>query len=178
MIAAIHLTTLYEWGGVTILIGFLGRLAWGLFKALRHVTHVHEAIIGRPASPGVEAIPSMIQRFEAVDDQFSAVNQHLGQQDKRIDRIDSELRPNGGASLVDKVDRIERLSAETSQNATKAATDAAAAVAEVAARAAVAKATADAEAAQTAAQSVTDAAALAAETAAELVLQRIRGDHA
>lgn len=162
LVAAIHLTTLYELGGVTILIGFFARIGWGVWKSLRHIGHVHEAIIGRPASPGVEAIPSMIQRFNAVSDEFSAVNQHLGQQDQRINRMDSELRPNGGSSLVDKVNGLVESNKE-------AAADAATALAEVA----KVKAATDAEAAKVAAKAVTDAAALAARTAAELVIQTL-----
>jgi hypothetical protein len=73
-----------------------------IVKVGRRLFVVHEAIIGRPAGPGVEKIPSMVERFEAID--------------VRTRRVEAEVTLNSGGSLKDlakqTADRLDTLLGE------------------------------------------------------------------
>jgi len=112
MLASVHLTTLYELGGVTILIGAIVAAIRALYKMVRHMGLVHEAIVGRTAEPGVDAIPSMIDRFHTVDAHLTTQDDHLITQDDRLATIEKEYRPNGGTSLRDSINRNEKMTSD------------------------------------------------------------------
>src|ERR1035437_3370347 len=124
------LVTLYYFSGLAAGVVFLGIVTRLAYKTFRHIDLVHEAIIGRPASQGIVARPSMVKRFDGVKTQ-------LDQQDEKIWAIDKEMQPNGGTSMFDKIDRLERAadSAEKIAEIAKAAAVVASAAATAAERA-------------------------------------------
>ena len=91
-----------DWGvvaGLVIASPVVVALVWAILRAGRHLGLVHEAIAGREATAVSDEIPSMIKRFQTV-------NQHLADQDSSLKVIKKELFPNGGSSLRDKVDSL------------------------------------------------------------------------
>lgn len=74
-----------------------GVLFWGLrtlHRTVRGVTDLVDDWRGEPARPGVAARPGVMARLESMDG--------------RLTRIEAELHPNGGATVRDAVNRIER----------------------------------------------------------------------
>jgi hypothetical protein len=82
-----------------------------VYKSLRRGTAIHEAVVGKEATPTSDKIPSIIERFHAVDE-------HLVRQDGRLVTIESECLSNGGASLRDSVNRNETLTREVTEKVT------------------------------------------------------------
>ena len=74
----------YQVAGIILALPTSVALVWGIVRVVRHLGLVHEAIIGRIKGPANDAIPSMIERFESI-------NEHLSAQDGRLDRIESHL---------------------------------------------------------------------------------------
>lgn len=80
------------WAGAILAVAGVVRLAVGLF-----VKAVHAAL--------AEQVGGMRDSLESLEDWWV---DRLEQIEDRLDRIDRELRPNGGASLRDTVDRLEK----------------------------------------------------------------------
>ena len=57
----------YEIAGIIIALPVALALIWGIIKIVRHFDLVHEVIVGRPATPMSEKIPSVIERFQTQD---------------------------------------------------------------------------------------------------------------
>jgi hypothetical protein len=109
------LQVFYEAGGGLAGFAVLGAFVVFMWRVARRLHLVHEVIVGRPQSQGVEAVPSMVERF-------GSVNDHLKTQDKTLSthtaqlasltlwqqRIDAEFRQNGGASMRDVVDNMAK----------------------------------------------------------------------
>lgn len=86
-----------DWGGVLDvlqygaagtglgMVVFVVKKVWPVF---RKVVHIVDDVIGEEARPGVEARPGLMER---------------------IATIEHEVRPNGGGSIKDAVDRIEQV---------------------------------------------------------------------
>ena len=70
-------------------------------RGYRHMRAVHEAIVGKPEGPASDAIPSIIERFHAIDTRFDAVEAHLAKQDSEIADVSREFRTNGGKTVKD-----------------------------------------------------------------------------
>ncbi|MDT0306880.1 hypothetical protein RM780_07875 [Streptomyces sp. DSM 44917] len=75
--------------------------AWrGVRAVARVVGRVDEVVDdwqGTPSRPGVEARPGVLERLAGIE--------------ARVTRIEHEMKPNGGASLRDAVNRVDRRTA-------------------------------------------------------------------
>jgi hypothetical protein len=86
----------------------LGMFGWVVLRQLpqsrkkhdeevAHRTRIEDEILGRPASQGLPATPSLTERLSAQDTKLAELSD-----------VTRQLKPNGGSSLADKVTRIER----------------------------------------------------------------------
>lgn len=80
-----------------------GALLWRWTRGLRRVAQRAEDFIddwqGTPQRPGVPARPGVMERLDVMERDLAAVR--------------AEVRPNGGSSLRDAVDRVDRRTAQT-----------------------------------------------------------------
>lgn len=67
-------------------------MSW-LHKLITRVTQFLDDWAGEPARPGVPAVPGVMERVRQLEEVAK--------------RINFEVQPNGGASLIDKINRIE-----------------------------------------------------------------------
>lgn len=100
-------------GTLVVALPVLAAVAVIAFKVYRRVHVVHEAVVGRPEARGREAIPSMIQRFDAVDQRQEAQARTTRKINARLLKVEAELQPNHGTSLRDAVDTILAALVET-----------------------------------------------------------------
>ena len=110
MVAGDALTTTAEVAGILLAVPVLAGVVIVLYRILKRMHVVHEAIVGRPAAPGVEPVPSMIERFQGVDGHLKAQDVKIDAQGRAIRKIEMELHPNSGSSLRDQVDRAVEVS--------------------------------------------------------------------
>lgn len=89
--------TLVVWSLAAVAIAGAAAVAWRIVRWLRRIAvRVDEFMDdwqGVPARPGVSERPGVMTR--------------LGQIEGRMSRVEHELRPNGGSSLRDAVDRVD-----------------------------------------------------------------------
>jgi len=111
----------YQLSGVVLGIPVAAAVIWGVVRLVQHLALVHEAIIGREATAVSDPIPSMIERFRSVDDWLTTIDQHLTEQDDRLDAVEAEFRTNGGKTLKDDVRALQRGQADASRLATDTA---------------------------------------------------------
>jgi len=97
------LYTWYEIAGILLALPVAATVVWAIVKVVNHLHLVHEAIVGRPATAASEKIPSMIERFQGVNEHLTSVDRHLKQQDHQLEAISAELSFNGGESTKDRV---------------------------------------------------------------------------
>ena len=102
------LTEWYQAAGIIIALPVAGACVWGVIRAVRHFGTVHEAIVGRAAGPANEHIPSLIERFHAIDQRFDGVDAHLARQDEQIAEVSREFRTNGGSTVKDDLTALKR----------------------------------------------------------------------
>ena len=105
----------YELAGIIVSLPVAFAIIWGVIRTVRHLSLVHEAIIGRPATAASDPIPSMIDRFHSVDE-------HLSKQDDKIEAIEGEFRTNGGSSVKDDLVKVQRQLTDLKAGQTRAAT--------------------------------------------------------
>jgi hypothetical protein len=95
------------WAGVLAALAAGGGVAWRAVRPFRHAAQQFEEFIddwrGTPARPGVPERPGMMVRVAGIEQQ----TQVIPELERRIARVEHELRPNGGASLRDAVDRVD-----------------------------------------------------------------------
>ncbi|WP_326597740.1 hypothetical protein [Streptomyces sp. NBC_01803] len=98
---------LYTGAGVGVL-GLL-TLAWQLVRgAVRIAARVDEVVDdwqGVPARPGVAARPGVLERISHIEERVCDVADRVG-------RVEAQLRPNGGSSLRDAVNRVDARTAQ------------------------------------------------------------------
>ena len=82
--------------GIGVFLGVCGALVAWLVRVLGRVHQVHDEIVGHPARQGVEAKPSMGERLTGLEDY----------NEKYAPALD-QLFPNGGSSVVDRIQKIE-----------------------------------------------------------------------
>ena len=85
-------------GVLAVAFAAFGKWFYNFAKAQKSI---HEVVLGRPAMQGVPAVPSMVERFDAMGD-------HLSKQDDKMDTIEHEVTLNNGGSLKDDVRRINK----------------------------------------------------------------------
>lgn len=88
------------------LAGIGGALRW-LWQVLRALSRLADDLTGEPARNGQEARPGLLDRLKAIEDKL----QRLDDFERRLAALEAQLRPNGGSSLRDAVDRIEQTAA-------------------------------------------------------------------
>lgn len=100
--------TLIVWAGVLVALAGGAGVAWRALRPVRHAAQLLEEFIddwrGTPGRPGVAERPGVMVRLGTIEGQ----TQVIPELERRVARVEHELRPNGGASLRDAVDRVER----------------------------------------------------------------------
>lgn len=104
---------LYAAGTATLLAagGGLIRLARGVWHLVQRAQRLMDDLLGEPARPGVDARPGVLERLAAIEERLSAVaalELSVRSLSRRLEAVERELHPNGGASLRDAVDRLSR----------------------------------------------------------------------
>jgi hypothetical protein len=90
------------WSLALVTVAGLAALAWRTVRAAvragRRASRALDDILGAPARPGTEARPGMLDRMTRLE--------------ARVERVEAELRPNGGSSARDALDRVDRRTAQ------------------------------------------------------------------
>lgn len=99
--------------GAALFAALLGALIIAGGRFLLRLSHnstvIHEFVVGRPEVTSSDGevirpgIPSAHARFEEMTDHFTAIDEHLTDQDAKIDRVEHEVQENSGSSLKDAV---------------------------------------------------------------------------
>jgi len=104
---------LVVWSVAIVAIGGFVTLLWQVVRltgrALRRVDDLLEDWQGAPARPGVPARPGMVERITSIEDR-------VGRVDERLEFVETQLRPNGGSSVRDALDRVDRRTARLTQD--------------------------------------------------------------
>jgi hypothetical protein len=87
------------------------RAVRGVLRGARRLDELVEDWRGTPARPGVPARPGMLERMTAIEARTACMAECLDDVGARVSRIESEVRPNGGSSLRDAVNRVDRRTA-------------------------------------------------------------------
>lgn len=99
--------TLIVWAGVLVALAAAGGVAWRATRSFRHMAQRFEEFIddwrGTPSRPGVAGRDGVMVRLVAIEGQ----TQVIPDLERRVARVEHELRPNGGSSLRDAVDRVD-----------------------------------------------------------------------
>ena len=138
MIGSINFSTDFETIAVFVMVAaFTGGLTW-LIKKVNTLAHnsknIHEAFIGRPATPGDPGLPSYGQRFQTISDNFVSVGERFDDIDKKfvavgarfdsqdltLQDLEHEVTTNNGTSVKDCVIRVETALAEHTEHEEKA----------------------------------------------------------
>lgn len=98
----------YEIAGIVIAVPVALAVVWALIRAIGHLKGVHEAIIGKPATPYSDAVPGIIDRFHVVDDHLKTIDLHLVEQDAVLTTLKNEVTFNGGQSVKDRIVRLDK----------------------------------------------------------------------
>lgn len=98
---------------VTIAAGLT--LAWRagrvVLRVLRRLDDIADDWKGTPARPGVPGRPGLLERMTAIEERTGCMADCLDGIGRRVQRIESEVRPNGGSSMRDAVNRVDRRTA-------------------------------------------------------------------
>jgi hypothetical protein len=92
-------------------LALLWRIARGVLRGLRRLDEMADDWSGTPARPGVPARPGLLERVEQIEEGQAAMSGCLDGIDRRVQRIEVEVQPNGGASMRDAVNRVDRRTA-------------------------------------------------------------------
>lgn len=110
------------WLGVLVAIGAAagaltaaGVLSRIIVRSLRRWDRIFTDIAGQPADPehGLPRRPSLGERMGAVESGFKDMCSRMTTVEHQVSEIDAQLRPNGGKSFRDAVDRIARSSPDS-----------------------------------------------------------------
>lgn len=86
--------------GMLAAVSAIGIATRWLYRTGGKVTRVMDALLGEPPGPGApNGRPGVLERLTGIDDNIRDLND-------RLSFIESQMRPNGGSSLRDTVDRI------------------------------------------------------------------------
>lgn len=72
-----------------------------VLRRFRRLSQFLDDYFGEKARPGVEARPGVMERLKNLDDGQLAILERLG-------KVEAQVHPNGGATMADAVNRIER----------------------------------------------------------------------
>jgi hypothetical protein len=90
--------------GALTAVGLAGRFLWRMFSRLQRLL---DALLGEPPGPGArEGRPGILDRFESFEGAIQKILDTQRSLDERLTFVEQQMRPNGGSSLRDTVDRI------------------------------------------------------------------------
>lgn len=88
-------------------VAALSRAAVWVAGTLRKLGRLADDLIGEPARPGhPEPTPGLLDRVATIEGHVAPLQPRLDDLDRRLAAVEAELRPNGGSTLRDAVDRI------------------------------------------------------------------------
>jgi hypothetical protein len=98
-VAAVDSLVVWSVAAVAIAAGLalLWQIARGVLRGLRRLDEMADDWSGTPARPGVPARLGVLERLDGID--------------RRVQRIEYEVLPNGSSSMRDAVDRTDRRTA-------------------------------------------------------------------
>lgn len=85
----------------------LGRAAVWVWAILRKVGRMTDDLTGEPARPGFPATPGVLERLTGIESGLLLLTPRLDAMEERLGQLEAQMRPNGGATLRDAVDRID-----------------------------------------------------------------------
>jgi hypothetical protein len=100
---------------VTLMLGGLaatGRASVWIWRTVQKIVRVVDDLAGEPPSAaepdGKPGILQQLAEMRAGIEILPTVRQHLAALEERMAAVEAQLQPNGGASLRDSMDRVER----------------------------------------------------------------------
>jgi len=94
----VHLRTFAYLGsglGGLVIFGGVAYIVRSAFRGIRHLHDLHVIIQGQEPTPVSERIPSLLDRFEQLNDRMDQLTKHLCNQDERLNDLEVLMRPNG-----------------------------------------------------------------------------------
>lgn len=124
--AAVHslgndIETIFVYAVATLFGGFIIWLIRTITKMVKTQAVINEQVLGREETKQRTGLPSLQERFSKIDDQFVDIKGHLAKQDCQLEKVESEVKENGGASIKDAVKRIDKNSQENGSKLDKLA---------------------------------------------------------
>jgi hypothetical protein len=92
--------------GILVALATIGAaIRWG-WQILTKLARLADALLGEPPGPGApNGRPGVLDRMASMDETISRM-------DERLSFLEQQMRPNGGSSLRDTVDRIAASAAD------------------------------------------------------------------
>jgi len=90
-------------------LGVIVRAVIYLAGVIHKLNRLIDDLAGEPPRPGFpEGRPGVLDRLASIEGSQSAGVDRLAAMEKRLTAVEVQLRPNGGSTLRDAVDRIEQ----------------------------------------------------------------------
>lgn len=87
-----------------------------LLATMRKLGRLADDWTGEPARPGHPIpTPGVLDRLSMIEAHVRPLQSRLDDMDRRLAAVEAQLQPNGGSSLRDAVDRIDRQSADPTE---------------------------------------------------------------
>lgn len=88
------------------LAGVGAAIVW-VWEKLRKMGRLADDMLGEPARPGHPvATPGLLDQVKGITDMLSALVPRVEQLELRLLAVEAQLKPNGGNSIRDAVDRL------------------------------------------------------------------------
>jgi hypothetical protein len=81
--------------GGLVIFGGVAYIVRSAFRGIRHLHDLHVVIQGQEGSSVSEPIPSLLDRFESLNQRMDSLTEHLFSQDERLNDLEMMMRPNG-----------------------------------------------------------------------------------
>lgn len=91
--------------GIIGLVTALWKLGAVMWRGLRKVNDFLDDWRGAPARPGISARPGAMERLSNVETSVSNNTAQVTLVSRRVQLVEAELKPNGGSSFRDRVER-------------------------------------------------------------------------
>ena len=100
--------------GITTALTALGQSVRWVWQVLRALSRLADDLTGEPARNGQAAQPGLLALVKSIQDNLELqhaelvrVREQNEEFERRLAALEAQMRPNGGGSLRDAVDRIE-----------------------------------------------------------------------
>jgi hypothetical protein len=91
----------------------VGRWAW---QTGAKMTRLADGLLGEPPGPGApNGRPGVLDRLTGIDDTIRQIHDSQQRLEARVSFVEAQMRPNGGTTMADKVDRIVAVTDATPQ---------------------------------------------------------------